>query len=69
MYVKQSGRDFFILSIYIDNILLVGNDMDMIVTSKGWLSSTFDMKDMRKETFMLGVKILRDHSRKILGLS
>ena len=69
VYLKQSRRDFFILSMYIDNILLVGNDMDMIITSKGWLSSTFDMKDMRKENFMLGVKILRDHSRKILGLS
>ena len=43
--------------------------MDMIVTSKGWLSSNFNMKDMGKVNLVLGVKILRDCSGRLLGLS
>ena len=52
-----------------DDILLAGNDMEMIVTTKRWLSSIFEMKDMRKANYVLGVKFFRDHSKKLLGLS
>jgi hypothetical protein len=43
--------------------------MEIIVSTKGWLSSTFEMEDMGEANYMLGVKILRDRSRKLLGLS
>uniref|UniRef100_A0A2N9F7V6 Integrase catalytic domain-containing protein n=1 Tax=Fagus sylvatica TaxID=28930 RepID=A0A2N9F7V6_FAGSY len=46
-----------------------GNDMDSIVTTKKWLSSTFEMKDMGEANFVLGVKITRDRSKKLLSLS
>ncbi|KAK2989434.1 hypothetical protein RJ640_018752 [Escallonia rubra] len=45
------------------------NDMGMIIATKEWLSSNFDMKDMGEANYVLGVKILRDRSNKILGLS
>ena len=54
---------------YEDDILLVGNDMKMIVTTKRWLSSIFEMKDMGEANYVLGVKIFRDRSKKLLGLS
>uniref|UniRef100_A0A2N9FJ35 Integrase catalytic domain-containing protein n=1 Tax=Fagus sylvatica TaxID=28930 RepID=A0A2N9FJ35_FAGSY len=34
-----------------------------------WLSLTFEMKDMGEASFVLDIKILRDRSRKLLGLS
>uniref|UniRef100_A0A2N9HTH1 Integrase catalytic domain-containing protein n=1 Tax=Fagus sylvatica TaxID=28930 RepID=A0A2N9HTH1_FAGSY len=46
VYLKRSKRSILILSLYVDDILLAGNDMDSIVTTKKWLSSTFEMKDM-----------------------
>ena len=49
VYVKWSGKDFLILSLYVNDILLTRSDMDIIVATKGWLSSTFDMKDMGKQ--------------------
>ena len=52
-----------------DDILLVGNDMKMIVTTKRWLASIFEMKDMGEANYVLGVKIFRDPSKKLLGLS
>ncbi|OMO52435.1 reverse transcriptase [Corchorus capsularis] len=69
VYVKRSKGSFVILSLYVDDILLAGNDMEMIVTTKKWLSSNFEMKDMGEANYVLGVKILRDRSKRLLGLS
>uniref|UniRef100_A0A2N9FZX9 Integrase catalytic domain-containing protein n=1 Tax=Fagus sylvatica TaxID=28930 RepID=A0A2N9FZX9_FAGSY len=69
VYLKRSKRSILILSLYVDDILLAGNDMDSIVTTKKWLSSTFEMKDMGEANFVLGVKITRDRSKKLLSLS
>ena len=35
VYVKQSKGGFIILSLYVDDILLAGNDMEMIIATKG----------------------------------
>ena len=43
--------------------------MDSIITTKKWLSSTFEMKNMGEVNFVLGVKISRDRSKKLLSLS
>jgi len=69
VYIKRSKGSFIILSLYVDDILLAGNDKDMIVSTKGWLSSNFEMKDMGEADYILGVKIFRDRSKKLLGLS
>ena len=69
VYVKRSKGSFIILSLYVDDILLASNDMEMIIATKGWLSSNFEMKDMGEADYILGVKILRDHSKKLVGLS
>ena len=69
VYVKRSKKSFLILSLYVDDILLAENDKEMIVTTKVWLSSNFEMRDIREASYVLGVKILRDHSRKFFGLS
>ena len=68
VYPKRSKRSILILSLYVDDILLPGNDMDSIVTTKKWLSFTFEMKDMGGANIVLGVKITRDHSKKLLSL-
>uniref|UniRef100_A0A2N9EKF5 Integrase catalytic domain-containing protein n=1 Tax=Fagus sylvatica TaxID=28930 RepID=A0A2N9EKF5_FAGSY len=69
VYLKRSKISILILSLYVDDILLTRNDMDSIVTTKKWLSSTFEMKDMGEANFVLGVKITRDRSKKLLSLS
>ncbi|CAA7058388.1 unnamed protein product [Microthlaspi erraticum] len=67
--VKSIGQSFVILSLYVDDILLAGNDMEFLITIKQWLSSHFEMKDMGEAEYILGVKIHRDRSRKLLVLS
>jgi hypothetical protein len=53
VYLKRSKRSSRILSLYVDDILLAGNDMDSIVTTKKWFSSSFEMKDMGEANFVL----------------
>jgi len=69
VYLKHSNGSFIILSLYVDDILIVGNIKEMIDTTKKWLSSNFKMKDMGEAIYVLGVKIIRDRSKRILGLT
>ncbi|MGV7343080.1 hypothetical protein PJI17_30730, partial [Mycobacterium kansasii] len=48
--------------------LLAGNDMQLLILTKDWLFSNFEMKDFGEANFILGVKIIRDRSKKFLGL-
>ena len=69
VYIKRSNNHFIILSLYVDDILIAGNDKKLIDVTKKWLSSNFEMKDMGEASYVLGVKILRDRSKRLLGLS
>ncbi|KAH9678644.1 Integrase catalytic domain-containing protein [Citrus sinensis] len=69
VYVKRSKDDFAILSLYVDDILLAVNNKEFVKTVKDWLYSKFDIKDMGETAYILGVKIFRDRSRKLLTLS
>ena len=69
VYVKRSKEKFVILSLYVDDILLASNNKEYVQIIKEWLSSNFDMKDMGEAAYILGVKIERDRSKKMLALS
>ncbi|KAL0447857.1 UNVERIFIED_CONTAM: Retrovirus-related Pol polyprotein from transposon TNT 1-94 [Sesamum latifolium] len=69
VYVKRSGKNILILSFYVEYILLAEKNMEIIVTTQKWLSSTFEMKDMGEVEYTFGVKIHRDHFMKLLSLS
>ena len=48
------------LVLYVDDILLIGNDVEALSTIKVWLASTFDMNDLGEASYVLGIKIFRD---------
>ncbi|KAK8505509.1 hypothetical protein V6N12_075851 [Hibiscus sabdariffa] len=66
---KVSGSIVSFLILYVDDILIIGNDIPTLQSIKAWLSSCFSMKDLGEATYILGVKIYRDRSRRLLGLS
>ena len=57
------------LVLYVDEILLIGNNVEVMSSVKIWLSSQFDMKDLDEANFILGIKLWRDHMNRMLGLS
>ena len=52
--------------LYVDDI---ENDVPALQEIKVWLSSQFFMKDLGEAAYILGMKIYRDRSKRLLGLS
>ncbi|KAI3513141.1 hypothetical protein L1887_20467 [Cichorium endivia] len=69
VYVKASGSIVTFLVLYVDDILLMGNDIPTLQDVKAWLGKCFAMKDLGEAAYILGIRILRDRKRKLIGLS
>ncbi|KAL9427141.1 hypothetical protein AB3S75_033856 [Citrus x aurantiifolia] len=68
-YLRVSGSKYIISVLYVDDILLAANDTNFLLETKQMLSYSFDIKDLDEAYFVLGIEILRDKSRGVLGLS
>ena len=55
IYIKVCGSRFIFLVLYVDDILLASNDMNLLKETKGLLAKTFDMKDLGEASFVLGI--------------
>jgi len=69
LYMKVSGSKVVYLVLYVDDILLIGNDIPMLFSVKEWLARHFQMKDLGQAERILGIRIYRDRSKRILALS
>ena len=65
----MSGSSVAFLILYVDDILLIGNDIEFLDSIKGYLNKNFSMKDLGEAAYILGTKIYRDRSRRLIGLS
>ena len=69
IYHKVSGSKICYLVLYVDDILLATNDVGKLYEVKQFLSKNFDMKDIGGASYVICIKIHRERSRGILGLS
>jgi hypothetical protein len=69
IYAKFRNGKFIFLILYVDDILLTSSDVSLLLETKRFLSSNFDMKDLGETSFILGIKIHRDRRKWVLGLS
>src|ERR1041385_4540553 len=69
VYKKASGSSVAFLVLYVDDILLIGNDVKFLEGVKEYLNGKFSMKDIGEAAYILGIKIYRDRSRRLLALS
>ena len=69
MYKWANGSIVIFLVLYVDDILLIENDIPTLQGIKVWLLSQFFMKDLGEASYILGMKIYRDRFKKLLGLS
>ena len=58
VYYKKVGEHF--IYVYVDDMVLVGNNMELIKDVKAQLSSKFDMKDLGATNLILGMKVKRN---------
>ena len=69
VYKRHQDKIVMFLVLYIDDILLIENDVGVTSSVKVWLSSQFDMKDMGEANFIQGIKLWWDRKNKMLGLA
>jgi hypothetical protein len=69
IYSKEEGGNFIYVSLYVDDMLLIGNNLDAIKVVKKQLSSKFDMKDLSTTNFIMGMEIKRDRAARNIWLN
>ena len=69
VYEKTSESVIIFLVLHVGDILLIGNDIPMMQSIKTWLSNKFSTKDLGEAPYILDIKIYRNRSKRMLGLS
>ncbi|GJY61923.1 retrotransposon protein, putative, ty1-copia subclass [Tanacetum coccineum] len=68
VYLKASGSYITFLILYVDDILIMKNNIPMLQDVKSYLGRCFAMKDIGEAAYILGIKIYRDRSRRLIGI-
>ena len=66
-YIKDKRVVFLVL--YVDDILLIVNNVELLSNIKMWLDNQFQMKDLGEASCVLGIQIFRDRKNKLLAWS
>ena len=67
LFTRRKGKSFTALLIYVDDILITGNDVNAILTLKQFLYSHFWIKDLGNLKYFLGIEVSR--SKKGISIS
>ncbi|KAL4016732.1 hypothetical protein IC575_024389 [Cucumis melo] len=57
LYVKHNGTDILIVSLYVDDLLVTGNNADHIQNFKWEMMKMFEMTDLGLMSYFLGIEI------------
>ncbi|GJX24856.1 retrotransposon protein, putative, ty1-copia subclass [Tanacetum coccineum] len=69
VYQKASGSNVTFLILYVDDIIIMENHILSLQSVKSYLGNCFAMKDLGEAAFILGIKIYRDRSKRLIRLS
>jgi hypothetical protein len=59
LFYRHSKQCITILAIYVDDIIITGDDVEEIGRLRGKLSKTFEVKDLGKLKYFLGIEVAR----------
>ena len=59
VYIKNTDKSYVIVCLFVDDMLIIGSNNDMIKTTKIMLNKHFDLKDMGIADVILGIKITK----------
>jgi Reverse transcriptase (RNA-dependent DNA polymerase) len=69
VYKIVCGGSVTFLILYVDDILLIENDILILDFMKFSLSRIFSMKDLDESTYILGIQIFQERSKRLIDLS
>ncbi|TYK00851.1 gag/pol protein [Cucumis melo var. makuwa] len=69
VYKRIINSTVAFLVMYVDDILLIGNDVGHLTDIKKWLATQFQLKDLGNAQYVLGIQIVRNRKNKTLAMS
>jgi hypothetical protein len=62
VYIKQNKNDYVILCLYVDDIMILGSNNQVINITTSFLSENFDTKDFSLVNVILNIKLLKNNN-------
>ena len=56
LFIKRTKTSLVILLVYVDDMMITGNDLSLIQQTKDVLQDTFKMKDLGELRYFLGIE-------------
>lgn len=60
LYRKERKKELLIVVVYVDDLLVTGSSLDAIMKFKQEMATTFEMSDLGKLTYYLGIEVLQN---------
>ena len=57
LFLRRTDKDIILLLLYVDNMIIIGDDLNDIQELKDFLSQQFEMKDLGHLSYFLGLEI------------
>ncbi|KAL1198528.1 putative mitochondrial protein [Cardamine amara subsp. amara] len=54
---RKEGGNLLIITVYVDDLFVIGNTLEIIKEFKTGMSSKFEMSDLGKVTYYLGIEV------------
>ena len=59
LFTHQSPRGIVVVLVYVDDLIISGNDKEGILETKTYLKTVFDIKDLGELKYFLGIEVCR----------
>ncbi|KAL3680458.1 hypothetical protein R1sor_023414 [Riccia sorocarpa] len=69
VYIKKTRESMLVVLLYVDDMLLIGDDKGEVNKLKGVMSSRFKMKDLGEVDMFQAIKVRRDRKQRSVTLS
>ena len=62
LFLKHAGNKATMIIVYVDDIILTGDDEDEMARLKKSFANEFEIKDLGQSRYFLGIEVLRNRS-------
>ena len=63
MYIKKVGETFVYIAVYVDDLLLASNNLELLRGEKELLEKRFHKRDLGEAYYCLGIQIQRKRQK------
>ena len=68
-YIYSEGGAIYVLTLYVDDVLLLGKGLKVLERIKRKLMECFSMTDMRDVSLVLGAEVTRDRTKGTVAIT